>query len=126
MLFLVKKQITVSTKSPKSDRQWVWESEADTSSYTIKEETDGAKLLPRGTSITLHLKVRTSQPTLKLVFQMRQVCRYTYSRITPAVRWDPGLLMGKGRATSDSCICVYAVEMSIKTILRIEMSTKAI
>jgi len=54
--FLVADKITVSTKSPKSDRQWVWESEADTSSYTIREETDGAKLLPRGTSITLHLK----------------------------------------------------------------------
>lgn len=51
-------QITVTTKSPKSDRQWVWESEADTSSYTIKEEKDSSKILPRGTSITLHLKVR--------------------------------------------------------------------
>ncbi|GAQ77691.1 molecular chaperone HtpG [Klebsormidium nitens] len=54
--FLVADKITVTTKSPKSDQQWIWESEADTSTYTIKEEMDDSKLLPRGTSITLHLK----------------------------------------------------------------------
>lgn len=47
----------MSTKSAKSDKQYVWEGEADTSSYTIREETDSDKFIPRGTSITLHLKV---------------------------------------------------------------------
>lgn len=54
--FLVADKVTVSTKSAKSDKQYVWEGEADTSSYTITEETDSDKLIPRGTSITLHLK----------------------------------------------------------------------
>jgi heat shock protein beta len=49
-------QVTVSTKSAKSDKQYVWEGEADTSVYSIREETDSDKLLPRGTVITLHLK----------------------------------------------------------------------
>ena len=47
----------MSTKSPKSDKQHVWESEADSSSYVIKEETDPEKLLRRGTQITLYLRV---------------------------------------------------------------------
>jgi heat shock protein beta len=46
----------VSTKSPKSDKQYVWEAEANSSSYTIREETESEKLLPRGTSLTLYLK----------------------------------------------------------------------
>ncbi|ESQ49252.1 hypothetical protein EUTSA_v10020096mg [Eutrema salsugineum] len=54
--FLVADRVTVSTKSPKSDKQYVWEGEADSSSYTIKEETDPQLTLPRGTRITLHLK----------------------------------------------------------------------
>lgn len=54
--FLVADKVSVSTKSAKSDKQFVWEGEADTSSYTIREETDSDKLIPRGTSITLHLK----------------------------------------------------------------------
>ncbi|KAG0593096.1 hypothetical protein KC19_1G304700 [Ceratodon purpureus] len=49
-------QVTVSTKSSKSDKQYVWEGQADTSSYTIREETDAEKMVPRGTVITLHLK----------------------------------------------------------------------
>ncbi|WZZ62871.1 hypothetical protein YC2023_062978 [Brassica napus] len=55
--FLVADRVTVSTKSPKSDKQYVWESEADSRSYTIKEETDPQLIIPRGTRITLHLKV---------------------------------------------------------------------
>lgn len=55
--FLVAEKVTVSTKSPKSDRQYVWEGEADSSSYVVREETDPENLLPRGTSITLHLKI---------------------------------------------------------------------
>ncbi|KAL3624620.1 hypothetical protein CASFOL_031288 [Castilleja foliolosa] len=54
--FLVSERIEVSTKSPKSDKQYVWEGEANSSSYTIREETDPTKLIPRGTRLTLHLK----------------------------------------------------------------------
>lgn len=55
--FSIDLQVSVSTKSAKSDKQFVWEGEANTSSYTIREELDSDKLIPRGTSITLHLKV---------------------------------------------------------------------
>ncbi|KAK9292351.1 hypothetical protein L1049_020317 [Liquidambar formosana] len=48
---------SVSTKSPKSDRQYVWEGEANASSYTIREEIDTEKLIPRGTHLTLYVKV---------------------------------------------------------------------
>lgn len=51
-------KVVVSTKSPKSGKQYVWEGEANASSYTIREETDPEKLIPRGTRLTLYLKVR--------------------------------------------------------------------
>lgn len=54
--FLVADKVTVSTKSPKSDKQYVWEGKADTSSYIIREETDPENLIVRGTKITLYLK----------------------------------------------------------------------
>ncbi|KAL3510983.1 hypothetical protein ACH5RR_030384 [Cinchona calisaya] len=54
--FLVAEKVVVSTKSPRSDKQYVWEAMADSSSYVIREETDPEKLLPRGTQITLYLK----------------------------------------------------------------------
>ncbi|KAK9118666.1 hypothetical protein Scep_016759 [Stephania cephalantha] len=54
--FLVAEKVVVSTKSPRSDKQYVWESVADSSSYVIREETDPEKLLPRGTQITLYLR----------------------------------------------------------------------
>ncbi|KAL5987958.1 hypothetical protein ACLOJK_035720 [Asimina triloba] len=54
--FLVSDKVTVSTKSPKSDKQYVWEGEANASSYMIREETDPEKLIPRGTRLTLYLK----------------------------------------------------------------------
>ncbi|KAG1342139.1 heat shock protein 90-6, mitochondrial [Cocos nucifera] len=54
--FLVSDRVVVSTKSPKSDKQYVWEGESGASSYTIREEADPAKLLPRGTRLTLYLK----------------------------------------------------------------------
>lgn len=54
--FLVSERVEVSTKSPKSDKQYVWIGEANSSTYTIREETDPAKLLPRGTRLTLYLK----------------------------------------------------------------------
>lgn len=54
--FLVSERVEVSTKSPKSDKQYVWVGEANSSTYTIREETDPAKHLPRGTRLTLYLK----------------------------------------------------------------------
>ncbi|XP_024185377.1 heat shock protein 90-6, mitochondrial [Rosa chinensis] len=54
--FLVADRVVVSTKSPKSDKQYVWQGEANASSYTIQEETDPEKILPRGTRLTLYLK----------------------------------------------------------------------
>ncbi|XP_026448044.1 heat shock protein 90-6, mitochondrial-like isoform X2 [Papaver somniferum] len=54
--FLVADRVVVSTKSPKSEKQYVWEGEANASSYTIREETDPEKLIPRGTRLTLYLK----------------------------------------------------------------------
>ncbi|XP_062194431.1 heat shock protein 90-5, chloroplastic-like isoform X2 [Phragmites australis] len=54
--FLVAEKVVVSTKSPKADKQYVWEAEADSSSYIIKEETDPEKMLTRGTQITLYLR----------------------------------------------------------------------
>ncbi|CAI9096397.1 OLC1v1032540C1 [Oldenlandia corymbosa var. corymbosa] len=65
--FLVAQKVVVSTKSPRSDKQFVWEAEADSSSYVIREETDPEKLLTRGTQITLFLreddKYEFSEPT---------------------------------------------------------------
>ncbi|TVU09923.1 hypothetical protein EJB05_43422 [Eragrostis curvula] len=54
--FLVAEKVVVSTKSPKTDKQYIWEAEADSSSYIIKEETDPEKMLTRGTQITLYLR----------------------------------------------------------------------
>ncbi|XWS47326.1 hypothetical protein CRYUN_Cryun14cG0142900 [Craigia yunnanensis] len=54
--FLVSDKVVVSTKSPKSDRQYVWEGEANASSYTIREETNPENFIPRGTRLTLYLK----------------------------------------------------------------------
>lgn len=54
--FLVADRVEVSTKSPRSDKQYVWEGESNSSSYTIREETDPGKLISRGTRLTLHLK----------------------------------------------------------------------
>ncbi|XP_059648700.1 heat shock protein 90-5, chloroplastic [Cornus florida] len=65
--FLVAEKVVVSTKSPRSDKQYVWEAAADSSSYVIREETDPEKLLKRGTQITLFLrpddKYEYSEPT---------------------------------------------------------------
>ncbi|KAK1268294.1 Heat shock protein 81-1 [Acorus gramineus] len=54
--FLVAEKVVVSTKSPKSDKQYVWEAVADSNSYAIREETDPDKLLKRGTQVTLYLR----------------------------------------------------------------------
>ncbi|WOH15400.1 hypothetical protein DCAR_0934938 [Daucus carota subsp. sativus] len=54
--FLVAEKVVVSTKSPKSDKQYIWEAAAESSKYVIKEETDPEKMLRRGTQITLYLR----------------------------------------------------------------------
>ncbi|XP_068325991.1 heat shock protein 90-5, chloroplastic [Pyrus communis] len=54
--FLVADKVVVSTKSPRSDKQYVWEAAADSSSYVIKEETNPENLIQRGTQITLYLR----------------------------------------------------------------------
>ncbi|VAI33366.1 unnamed protein product [Triticum turgidum subsp. durum] len=54
--FLVAEKVVVSTKSPKTDKQYIWEAEANSSSYVIREETDPEKMLTRGTQITLFLR----------------------------------------------------------------------
>lgn len=54
--FLVAEKVVVTTKSPRSDKQYVWEAAADSSSYLIKEEADPANSLSRGTQITLYLR----------------------------------------------------------------------
>eukprot|EP00898_Chlorokybus_atmophyticus_P007043 jgi/Chlat1/733/Chrsp104S00021 len=51
--FLVADKVTVRTKNDK-DRQWVWESTVNSSSFTIEE--DNSEDLVRGTEIILHLK----------------------------------------------------------------------
>ncbi|KAL5987484.1 hypothetical protein ACLOJK_035232 [Asimina triloba] len=59
--FLVAEKVVVSTKSPKSDKQYVWEAVADSSSFVIKEETNPENLLRRGTQITLYLRVEEEE-----------------------------------------------------------------
>ncbi|XP_073282504.1 heat shock protein 90-5, chloroplastic isoform X1 [Primulina huaijiensis] len=54
--FLVAEKVVVTTKSPRSDKQYIWEAVADSSSYVIREETDPTKSLSRGTQITLYLR----------------------------------------------------------------------
>uniref|UniRef100_A0A166CRR2 Histidine kinase/HSP90-like ATPase domain-containing protein n=1 Tax=Daucus carota subsp. sativus TaxID=79200 RepID=A0A166CRR2_DAUCS len=54
--FLVSEKVVVSAKSPKSDKQYIWEAAAESSKYMIKEETDPEKMLRRGTQITLYLR----------------------------------------------------------------------
>ncbi|KAE8678399.1 DNA-directed RNA polymerase 1B [Hibiscus syriacus] len=50
--------VVVSTKSPKSEKQYVWEAVADSSSYVIREDTNPEKLLARGAQITLYLRIQ--------------------------------------------------------------------
>ncbi|KMZ60942.1 hypothetical protein ZOSMA_563G00040 [Zostera marina] len=51
-------KVVVYTKSPRSEKQYVWKAVVESSSYVIKEETDPGKLFSRGTQITLYLRVR--------------------------------------------------------------------
>lgn len=52
--FLVAQKITVTTKNADDDKAWIWESEIDSSSYSIKEAVGSD--LKRGTRIVLTLK----------------------------------------------------------------------
>ena len=53
--FLVADKITVVTKNV-DDQAWIWESEINQSSYSIREAVDEAEGLKRGTRIVLTLK----------------------------------------------------------------------
>nr|GFD24435.1 heat shock protein 90-5, chloroplastic-like [Tanacetum cinerariifolium] len=53
--------VSVSTKSPRLDKQYVWEAAAGSSSYVIREETNLAKQISCGTEITLYLRVEEEQ-----------------------------------------------------------------
>lgn len=53
--FLVADRVTVATKSPTSDTQYIWNSSNGASSFSIAEDPRG-NTLKRGTEITLHLK----------------------------------------------------------------------
>jgi len=53
--FLVADKVSVATKHPKSDSQYVWSSKNGEDSFTIGEDPRGNSL-GRGTEITLHLK----------------------------------------------------------------------
>merc|ERR1711912_93669 len=52
-VYLVADVVTVTSKSPEDDKQWIWESSAD-STFSLYE--DEGPSLGRGTQITLHLK----------------------------------------------------------------------
>jgi len=53
-VYLVADTVTVTSKSNDDEKQWIWESSAD-STFSIYEDPEGATL-GRGTQITLHLK----------------------------------------------------------------------
>ena len=54
--FLVADKITVVTKNHTDDKAWVWESEIDSSSYSIREAAASDAAPARGTKIVLSLK----------------------------------------------------------------------
>ena len=54
--FLVADKITVVTKNHADDKAWVWESEINSSSYSIREASDEDAAPARGTKIVLSLK----------------------------------------------------------------------
>ena len=51
--FLVADKITVTSKNHADDKTWVWESEINANSYTVRESDEA---MTRGTKIVLHLK----------------------------------------------------------------------
>lgn len=54
--FLVAQKVVVTSKHPKSDKQYVWEAEANNNAFIIREETNPDYFLERGTAVILHLK----------------------------------------------------------------------
>ena len=50
-------QVAVTSRPPNADKQYVWEAEANSSAFIIREETDPDFILERGTAVILHLKV---------------------------------------------------------------------
>jgi len=58
-VYLVADKVTVTSMSPKSDTQYVWESTAN-STFTVAPDPRG-NTLGRGTEITLHLKADASE-----------------------------------------------------------------
>eukprot|EP00250_Pteridium_aquilinum_P002539 c12760_g1_i1 orf=2-1219(-) len=54
--FLVAEKVVVTSRHPKSDKQYVWEAEANSNAFIIREETDPDYLFERGTAVILHLK----------------------------------------------------------------------
>ncbi|PWA43454.1 Heat shock protein Hsp90 [Artemisia annua] len=53
--------------SPKSDKQYVWEGEANSNSYIVREETDPEKLIPRGEANSNSYIVREETDPEKLI-----------------------------------------------------------
>jgi len=53
--FLVANQVTVASKSPDSDKQYIWMGDNGQNSFTVAEDPRG-NTLGRGTEITLHVK----------------------------------------------------------------------
>ena len=54
------------TKNADDDKAWVWESEIDSSSYSIREATDADGPPARGTKIVLSLKEGAEEVSLFL------------------------------------------------------------
>ncbi|KAI5059281.1 hypothetical protein GOP47_0025600 [Adiantum capillus-veneris] len=54
--FLVAEKVVVTSKHPKSDKQYVWEAEANNNAFIIREETDPDYRLERGTAVILYIK----------------------------------------------------------------------
>lgn len=47
--FLVSDRVKVQSRSPEDDKQWVWEAEAGSHKYTIREDDPSEQDLKRGT-----------------------------------------------------------------------------
>eukprot|EP00250_Pteridium_aquilinum_P019407 c24419_g2_i1 orf=224-2569(+) len=54
--FLVAEKVAVSSKHPNSEKQYVWEAEANSDAFVVREETNPDYFLERGTAVILHLK----------------------------------------------------------------------
>ncbi|KAG5400847.1 hypothetical protein IGI04_015454 [Brassica rapa subsp. trilocularis] len=59
--------------SPKSGKQYVWEGEADSRNYTIKEGTDSQLIIPRGTSQCKYLWLSEPEVEFRSIFYVPPV-----------------------------------------------------